>query len=265
VYIGFFVMAAVGLALALRHKGHRGGVFFGIGFLLFSFLGTAMGFYFRYHYFVLLLPALALAVGLAVALMESSLPASAKMVPLVVVAGIVAGEVYMQAGPFFHYTQGQYVGVTYGGNPFAETVPVARYIRENSRPDATVAVVGSEPEIYFYSARHSATGYIYVYPLMETQPYALAMQHEMIGEIEAHKPEFLVLVMNKFSWCAVAESDYTIINWSRRYAEQFYDAVRIIGRGPDGKMVWGAGDEVNRLRGQIQQHIIVFKRKPDGG
>ena len=263
VYLGFLVLAAAGLPLAVRHKALQGRVIFGMALLLFSFLGTAIGFYFRDHYFILLLPALALVVGQAVALLESSLPPAAKMIPFVIFAGIVAGDIYLQVGPFFQLTPLQLCQATYGGNPFAETLPVARYLRENSPPDARVAVIGSEPQIYFYSGRHSATGYIYMYPLMESQPYALTMQREMIGEIEAQKPEFLVLVMNRFSWMAQSASDYTIVNWSKGYAEGFYDPIGVIGRGSDDQMIWGAGNEVNHLRGQLQQPIIIFKRKPD--
>lgn len=76
----------------------------------------------------------------------------------------------------------------YGRNPFQESVEVARYIRERTRPDERVAVTGSERQIYFYSGRRSATGYIYTYPLMELQPYATATQRQMIHEVEAVDP-----------------------------------------------------------------------------
>ena len=51
---------------------------------------------------------------------------------------------------------------------------------------------GSEPQIFFYARRHSATGYIYTYSLMEKHDYALAMQKEMIAEVESSKPKFLI-------------------------------------------------------------------------
>lgn len=38
--------------------------------------------------------------------------------------------------------------------------------------------------------------------LMENQPYALKMQKEMIGEIEAAKPRYLVFVNIFTSWLA---------------------------------------------------------------
>ena len=94
-----------------------------------------------------------------------------------------------------------------------ESMAVAGYIQEHSLPTDRVAVLGSEPEIYFLAQRHSATGYIYTYPLMESQPYAAQMQRQMISEIESIRPAFLVLVMYKTSWLIRQASDVTILHW----------------------------------------------------
>src|ERR1035437_5180435 len=88
----------------------------------------------------------------------------------------------------------------YGGDPLPESEIVAQFIRENSLLPARIAILGSEPEIYFLSRRHSATGYIYTYALMEPQPFASKMQHEMIGDIEATAPAFIVFADNIMSW-----------------------------------------------------------------
>src|SRR5206468_3959543 len=77
----------------------------------------------------------------------------------------------------------------------------------------TVAVIGSEPEIYFYSGRRSATGYIYTYGLMEAQKYASTMQDEMIREIETARPKFVVLVNVSTSWLVSRESATKIFRW----------------------------------------------------
>ena len=57
---------------------------------------------------------------------------------------------------------------------------VAGYLRDHTNVGDRIAVLRSEPQIYFYSKRHSATGYIYTYGLMEPQSYARQMQEEMI-------------------------------------------------------------------------------------
>jgi hypothetical protein len=73
----------------------------------------------------------------------------------------------------------------YPESPFPEAIRIADYVRENTSPDDTIAVLGSELQIYFYSHRHFATGYIYTYPLIEPQKYARQLQEEMIREIES--------------------------------------------------------------------------------
>jgi hypothetical protein len=69
----------------------------------------------------------------------------------------------------------------YGPDPFVECPAIADYVKNHSQPDDRVAVLGSEPEIYFYANRISATGYIYMYPLTESDSFARKMQEEMIG------------------------------------------------------------------------------------
>ena len=175
VYIGFVILAGVGLVVALRQPKFRGELIFALAFLFFSFLGTTPGLYFRPHYFVLLLPAVAILVGMTVTFLQSGVSQKKKIIPLLIFAAVFCWNSYLQGSMFFRLTPLQLCQVIYKGNPFIESLPVARYIREHSKPDARIAVIGSEPQIYFYSGRHSATGYIYTYPLMESQPYATAM------------------------------------------------------------------------------------------
>ena len=48
---------------------------------------------------------------------------------------------------------------TYGGNPFPEAIKIADDIQHHTSPDEhRIAVLGSEPEIYFYSHRRSVSG-----------------------------------------------------------------------------------------------------------
>ena len=102
----------------------------------------------------------------------------------------------------------------YGGNPFVESVEIGQYIREHSAPDARIAVFGSEPQIYFYAHRRSASGFIYMYDLVQLNHYAGQFQREMIAEIEAARPQFLVMVMRFHSWLIRPGADKTLNDWS---------------------------------------------------
>lgn len=114
----------------------------------------------------------------------------------------------------------------YGTNPFPEAVRVADYLRANTDPADKIAVLGSEPQIYFYAQRPSATGYIYTYGLMEPHEYAQRMQREMIAEIETAQPKYLAVIRVNTSWLARSDTGNLIFDWFGEYAPKNY---RIVG------------------------------------
>jgi hypothetical protein len=113
----------------------------------------------------------------------------------------------------------------YNLNPFPEAIPISEYIRRHSAPDARIAVMGSEPEIYFYSRRHSATAYIYTFALSEDQPYAAQMRGEMIREVRTAQPEYVVLVDSLELWADRSDGKPTVFSWWGEYAPGRYDIV----------------------------------------
>jgi 4-amino-4-deoxy-L-arabinose transferase-like glycosyltransferase len=190
------------------------------GLLVFSFLATSAGLYWRNHYFILMLPAVALLAGVAVssgrqALARAGRPKALQWAPAGLFLAVLAYAVVQQREAFFEWPPDRLSHEMYGLNPFPESIPIARYLREHTAPEDRVAVLGSEPQIYFYAHRHSATGHIYTYALMEPQPYAAEMQREMISEIETAEPKFVVLVSPQLntSWLAGPQSDPTLFRW----------------------------------------------------
>jgi hypothetical protein len=131
-------------------------------------------------------------------------------------------------GIFFCLTPAEASRAIYGTNPFPESVPVARYLAEHSAPNARILVLGSEPQIYFYSRRRAATGYTCVYPLMESQPYAVAMQKQMIREIETNDPAYVVFVRVDASWLQNDGSNPLIFRWFERYQREHLNLVGLV-------------------------------------
>jgi len=206
--------------------------FFVFGLLAMSFLGVCPGFYFREHYFILLLPAIALLVGIAAVSVRRLLsrrysPAASLNVTVAVFAALAVLFVVRERSYLFSMTPRELIRSRYGTNPFVEAIEIARYIKEHTNERDRIMVVGSEPEIYFYADRVSASGYIYTFPLMEPQPYAARMQEEMIREINAAHPKFLVIVDVYTSWLARPESSRQIIEWSKQYVRECYELVGV--------------------------------------
>jgi hypothetical protein len=216
-----------------------------LGFTLASFLTTVPGFYFRTHYFLLTLPALGLLSGCAVSgaceLWRRKAGATRfSQWPTGVYALLLVFTV-IRTSDVWSVFSAQGARALYGAELFPEAETVAANIREHSKPDAQIAVLGSEPEIYFLSHRHSATGYIYAYPLMEPQPFAAAMQREMIREIETNSPEFVVFVNQSFSWAQTPQSDTTIFQWWNDYKTNYATVGLVEQQWPyPSKFFWGA-------------------------
>ena len=266
--IGLWILAAAGLLAGWRAKALRPAMIFALAFWLFSFLGTAAGLYFRGHYFILLLPAFAVLLGLGMAALQQAMPATIfpdvfRSLPPIAFGMILAWMIFYNATLFFQWPIDKVCGQLYRENPFREAVAAASQIQEHSTPAARVAVIGSEPEIYFYARRHSATGYIYTYPLMEAQPYALVMQREMAREIESARPEYLIDVPYQLSWLRQPGSSHFLDDWFRNYAGKFYERVGTAGFSRDGTLtsLWGAdATNTSRLDGQC---LGIYQRRPE--
>jgi hypothetical protein len=141
-----------------------------------------------------------------------------------------------------------------------ESVKIGRYIREHSAADARIAVLGSEPQIYFYAHRRSASGFIYMYDLVQSNNYAGQFQREMIGEIEAARPEYLVVVNVPTSWLIRSGSDETLDRWATDYMRRFYDGAGMAHIYADhSDYVWGP--ESAKGRSDTKFVIAVYKRK----
>ncbi len=225
-----WIFALIGVALVwvdARWKSSRGWF---LSFCAASALAVCPDFYFRKHYFLIALPALALLSGAAVSGLRQ-LKLNAPRLgdwPAWSFALASAVTIFTNAGVWFELPLRQIIRGTgpndhglYGLDPLPEAEVVAKFIADNSAPDARVAILGSEPEIYFLAHRHSATGYIYTYGLMEPQPFALTMQREMIGDIEACRPQFLVYARNIMSWNRHDDSTSLIFNWWAAYKTNY--------------------------------------------
>jgi hypothetical protein len=199
-----------------------------------SAVSISIGFYFREHYFIQLLPVLALLIAVAVSRSIRLLRGDQSIelflaLGVLVVSVLAAGAVLMGNGSiWFAYAPRKAVEEIYGSTLFGDTRDVADYLKANAGPDARIAVVGSQPEIYFYTRRRSATGYIYTYPLMENHPHALKMQEEFIREVETARPEYVVYVSNPLSWLARPDSERKVFDWWNPYWAANLELVRTI-------------------------------------
>ena len=260
-----WILAGIGLTALFwnkKTKCHR--IFVG-GFLLFSFLSICPGLYFREHYFILLLPAVAVLAGVGAAsildIFSRSRPLFvANMMPALLFLVALLSAVYQQKNFFFVMSPTMVSRFVYTLNPFPESLEIARFLRENSSENDRIAVIGSEPQICFYADRRSATGYIYTYALMENHSYARKMQEEMIGEIETASPKFLIFVNVPTSWLLRPDSEQMIFKWFQQYQQKYYQLVGIIDILGMDKTLYRWGKDASTYSPRSMYWLAVFQR-----
>jgi len=80
-------------------------------------------------------------------------------------------------------------------SPLFEAAPaIGRYLAERTRPEDTIMVVGSEPEVYFFAGRSAASRLVFTYPLLGPYPYAERLLGEFSHDLESRRPSYVLLV-----------------------------------------------------------------------
>lgn len=264
----FFLLwgiAALGFLVTLFRRDFRDNRVFMLMFAVFSFLTVCPGFYFRQHYFVTFLPAASLLVGGFFDYFDKkgALVAKSHYIKIIgsgIFLTIILVGVINQKGYFFKDDPVSLSRSIYGANPFPESVQIANFIKANSAVTDRVAVLGSEPQIFFYSGRHSATGYIYTYSLMEKHDYVLRMQREMIGEIESSRPKFIVMVTINMSWLVRPDSEKLIFHWSEDYLNRNYSLVGVADIVSPDLTIYKWYDDAKDYTVQSKSYVLIYER-----
>jgi hypothetical protein len=239
------------------------------GFVVFSLLAVCPGFYFRNHYFILLLPAAALLIGLAVSWGEKWFEPTPwwKLLPLLIGVLACAESLLAYHNVLFSLAPVEACRAVYPQRSFAEAVDVGRYLRHNTQPTERIAIIGSEPEIYFYAHRLSSSGYIYMYPFMEPQPFAQHMQANMIREIEQNPPAYLVVVAVPDSLCSIHYWDSAtgprqrLLAWVGSYVADNMEPVGLLQIDEDEAHAAARRTQAAAAPLDSSLYISVFKRK----
>ena len=219
-----------------------------------SALTVCPGLYFRPHYFVTVLPAVALLAAAGALLVARSLAkatgAPRQVVVLLIAALALGMSILPQYRALFRLVPHEVSRAMYGLEPFPEAVEIGRWLRAQPGKENPVLVLGAEPEIYFYSGRRSATGYIYVYSIWENQGYAESMTRQMIREIENARPQYVIVefVPKRLEAWVVGFLNRSYILDGR---------VDMISNSQT-EYLWGA--EAKTKPGRAMRYLYVFKR-----
>jgi hypothetical protein len=251
--LALLLLAVVGAVVLRRTEAANKSRVFIAGLFACSFLAVCPGWYFRPHYFLMLIPSAALFIGIAISfgdqiLVNRRLKPAYRAIPAGLLILALGTSLLSQRRLLFEADPGEVSRYIYDMNPYPESVVIAKYIKSQTGPEDRIAVLGSEPEIYFYADRLSATGYIYTYALMEhRQAFASQMEHELVNEVETAAPEFVVYVPIATSWGRDHQSSTEVFDWISQYVGNNYDLIGTAEIGPEFTLYnWDQGSLAHR-------------------
>jgi hypothetical protein len=210
-----------------------------IAFTLLSMAAVSLGLVFRNHYWIQILPVVALLCALTIKCIASEgsrifgaqrwiNPAS------IFLCFLLCGSIVIrESRNLFQDKPVNIIRREYSGNSFVEAPIIADYIERHSTPSDKIFVLGSEPEIYFYSKRHSCSTYIYLFSLFDDQPYAAYMQQSLVSEVEKGLPRFFIVAHQPY-FSPEIESRHPIFCWAKAFLAQNYRLISILDRTPGG-------------------------------
>jgi hypothetical protein len=259
----FWVLAVLGLGSVMIGNAGVNEKFFFLSWLVFSFAAICPTLQFTTHYFVLMLPVIAILAARACAWFAAWLAARssllARRVPWLLfglaweAAACSHFDMFLAKGP----KEG--AALIYSANNFEVFPVLADYLRKQSAPTAKVAVFGSEPELFFYSHRRSVTGYIYMYDLVQDQPFRQRMDKEMMAEVEQGRADYAVFVNLVFSWLPYPPESFKGFNdWMVNYLERQYEPCGVVTFLPN-RYFWGPDCLKHVPAGH--RFVVLYRRK----
>ena len=254
---GIVALAAWGL-WAWRRSPQRG---FLLGWLLTSAASVCPGLYFREHYFVPLVPAVAVLAGIGARDLARRGGLWTGVAALLVVGSALFP---LWRDRVFLLERDDRIAMRrlYGPQPFAEAVEVARFLHARARPGDKLGILGSEPQILFLSGIPSATGYMYTYPMMEPHSLAVWMQEDLMRRLEAAPPRWIVLVSARSSWWEpYGDVPKPILPWMDRFLPQHYDVVGVADIVSPYRTVYLWDDAARKYEGKSRSQLWVYRRK----
>ena len=220
-----WLLAFLGAGLLFCDVRLRGSRRWLLGFGAASALATVPGFYFRPHYFLVMLPAVALFAGVAVSVATQFVQRldnrprfhSPALFYILFLTVTIWGnrEIWLLATPTGA------ARAAYGLDPLPEAQATAEFVAAHCPAGATIAILGSDPEIFFLSRHRSATGYIYAYALTEKQAFAGKMQREFVGEISGRSPDIIICAGDFQRWMDGAGATSPVPAWWAEYRKNF--------------------------------------------
>lgn len=227
------------------------------GLLVLSMLSSIIGLGFIPHYFVPVIPWAALGIAICLNWLTTR-RGNNWLAPLA--SGLIFIPVLMNAGYFFKPDYARIMEDSYPWNGFSEAKAVATELKKRLKPGERIAVLGSEPQLCYYTATERCSPHLFMYPVVREHKLKQSFQQQFLRDLADCQAEYVVLTASEASWApGFAETPF----FKRDIFPKITAGYDLIGRANIGQIplniVW---DEALKTHNPPKcPPMFVFKRK----
>lgn len=268
-YKFFWVHAFLALLVLLLKSFSLRTKIMALSLIFFSCATIFPGYYFYGHYWIQILPGLSILAGLAYTVItgfaKNTLSVKWPKLGYAYLSVFVLFTLIHLNGHKDYYFNPNYdriMRTVYGNNPFPEAMAIANYINTNASADDQIIVMGSEPEIYFYTKKTCPSRHAYFAALVDSTAEHKQFQKEFIQDVEKSKPKYFIFFNHQISLFVQRGADVSIFDWYNKYITANYNLIGLVDMvdGYTSTYVWK--EQLNSYKIQAQSVIYIYERKP---
>jgi len=233
-----------------------------------SFMTIVPGYYFYGHYWIQVIPGLAVLSGVTFFYVSTIVKNQFKLSPsrityiyLGIFAILTFSHINKLKQYYFSPNYDAILRAVYGNNPFPESMAIANYINSISKPEDQMAVFGSEPQLFIYTNKTSPTRHVFFSTIVASIPEHKKFQREFVSDIEKAKPKYFVFFRHSVSLLVQANTDQYVFEWANKYIQENYKLIGLVDM-PDGQQstyIFDPSAATYQPKGQ--NFIMIFERK----
>jgi hypothetical protein len=241
---------------------------FAVVLIIFSCATIVPGFYFYGHYWIQILPGLSILAGLTyfsvVSILKERFNLKSPNLRYAYL-GLFGILVFFHSDKlknyYFHPNYEQIVRAVYGNNPFPEAMEIGNYINRVAKPEDQIVVMGSEPQIYFYTRKHCPSRHAYFAALVDNVPEHKVWQREFVADVEKTKPKYFIFFNHQISLFVQPNTDQYIFQWANKYIQENYKLTGLVDMIDGQRSTYIFDESAQRYQPKSQSYIMIFERK----
>lgn len=266
----FWVHAVLALAVCLLKPINIKLKIFAFLLLGASFMTIVPGYFFYGHYWIQMIPGLAIVAGLTyqsiIGIIQKYFNLTNvryQYIYLGIFGLLTFNHVSGLKSYYYHPNYERILRTVYGNNPFPESMEIANYINANSKPEDNIVLLGSEPQIYFYTKKRCPSRFAYFTALVNNTAYHKEWQREFTADVEKAKPKFVVFFNHPFSLLVQPNTDNYIFEWANKYINEGYQLIGLVDMidGQQSSYIWK--EALNNYKPISKNLIYIYERKPE--